>query len=86
MPSYFSIHISWRSQTLLERIFRYIIFNWMPKSIQMKQIETSTVYRPQANFLPQAPKRGTLETISQKPSRRNQKEHEEAKKRAAAAF
>lgn len=52
----------------------------------MKQIETSTVYRPQANFLPQAPKRGTLETISQKPSRRNQKEHEEAKKRAAAAF
>lgn len=57
----------------------------MPKSIQMKQIESSTVYRPQANFLPQAPKRGTLETTSQKPSRRIQKEDEESKK-AAVAF
>ncbi|KAG0293458.1 hypothetical protein BGZ96_002800 [Linnemannia gamsii] len=72
--------------TLLERIFRYIIFNWMPKSIQMKQIEMSTAYRPQANFLPQAPRRGTLETTPQKPSKRIQNEDEEAKKRAAAAF
>ncbi|KAF8945126.1 hypothetical protein BGZ47_003217 [Haplosporangium gracile] len=71
--------------TLWERLFRYIIFNWMPKSIQMKQIETSTAYRPQANFLPQAPKCGTLETTSQKPSRRIQKEEEEDKKAIATA-
>ncbi|KAF9148291.1 hypothetical protein BG015_009981 [Linnemannia schmuckeri] len=70
--------------TLWERIFRYIIFNWMPKSIQMKQIETSTAYRPQANFLPLAPKRGTLETISQKPSRRILKEEEDKKATPAA--
>ncbi|KAF9125525.1 hypothetical protein BGW39_007325 [Mortierella sp. 14UC] len=65
--------------TLSERIFRKVIFNWMPKSIQMKQIESSTVYRPQANFLPQVPKRGILDTVSQKPSKRIQKEKEGAK-------
>ncbi|KAG0373252.1 hypothetical protein BGX24_011950 [Mortierella sp. AD032] len=71
--------------TLSERIFRQVIFNWMPKSIQMKQIESSTVYRPQANFLPQVPKRGTLETTSQKPSRRIQKEKDDGKKTTAPA-
>ncbi|KAF9900420.1 hypothetical protein EC991_007354 [Linnemannia zychae] len=65
--------------TFTERVLRQVLFNWMPKSIQMKQIESSTIYRPQANFLPQVPKRGVLETVSQKPSKRIQQEKEQAK-------
>lgn len=53
--------------------------------MQMKQLLKDTAYRPQANFLPQAPKRGTMETIPQQPSKRVQKEEEEAKKRVAAS-
>lgn len=57
----------------------------MPKSVQKKQFIKDTAYRPQANFLPQAPKRGTIEIITQQPSKRMQKEEEEARKQAAAA-
>lgn len=52
--------------------------------MQKKQLLKDTAYRPQANFLPQAPKRGTMETFPQQPSKRIQKEkeEEEAKKQA----
>jgi hypothetical protein len=53
--------------------------------MQMKQLLKDTAYRPQANFLPEAPKRGTMETIPQQPSKRIQKKGEEAKKKAAAS-
>ncbi|KAG0281208.1 hypothetical protein BGZ95_006034 [Linnemannia exigua] len=69
-----------------ERMLRHFVFNWLPKSIQQKQLQKNTAYRPQANFLPLAPKRGTLEIIPQRPSRRLQKEQEEAKKKAASAL
>ncbi|KAG0282406.1 hypothetical protein BGZ96_000517 [Linnemannia gamsii] len=71
--------------TLWERILRHVVFNWLPKSLQMKQLLKDTAYRPQANFLPQAPKRGTIATIHQQPSKRTQKEKREdvAKKDAA---
>ncbi|KAF9135810.1 hypothetical protein BG015_003219 [Linnemannia schmuckeri] len=45
--------------TFSERILRQIVFNWLPKSTMQKQLQKNTAYRPQANFLPQAPKRGT---------------------------
>ncbi|KAG0372896.1 hypothetical protein BGX24_012438 [Mortierella sp. AD032] len=61
-----------------KRMLRQFVFNWLPKSIQQKQLQKNTAYRPQANFLPPAPKRGTLEIISQRASRRLQKEQEEA--------
>lgn len=53
----------------------------------MKQLLKDTAYRPQANFLPQAPKRGTMITIHQQPSKRTQKEKKEdvAKKDATPA-
>ncbi|KAG0047151.1 hypothetical protein BGZ89_005049, partial [Linnemannia elongata] len=70
---------------LIERILRYVIFNWMPKSVQKNQLVRDSAYRPQANFLPLAPKRGTIEIIPQQPSKRMQKEEEEAKKQAAEA-
>ncbi|KAG0288255.1 hypothetical protein BGZ96_007959 [Linnemannia gamsii] len=70
--------------TLWERIFRQVVFNWLPKSIQMNQLRKDSAYRPQANFLPEAPKRGTVDTISQQPSKRLQKEKEEEAKMKAA--
>ncbi|KAG9070433.1 hypothetical protein KI688_007969 [Linnemannia hyalina] len=63
--------------TLWERILRQVVFNWLPTSMQMKQLLKDTAYRPQANFLPQAPKRGTMDTIPQQPSKRLQKERED---------
>ncbi|KAG0281194.1 hypothetical protein BGZ95_006020 [Linnemannia exigua] len=73
--------------TFSERVLRQIVFNWMPKSLQKKQMNKDSAYRPQANFLPQAPKRGTVDVIPQNPSKRIQKEkrEEEAKKRAVFA-
>ncbi|KAG9061264.1 hypothetical protein KI688_007602 [Linnemannia hyalina] len=71
--------------TLWERILRYVVFNWVPESLQLKQLLKGTGYRPQANFLPQAPKRGTMDVIHQKPSKRIEKDREEAAKNEALA-
>ncbi|KAG0281209.1 hypothetical protein BGZ95_006035 [Linnemannia exigua] len=60
--------------TFYERVIRQIIFNWVPKSIQMKQLTKDTAYRPQSNFLPPAPRRGTVDIIPQRPSKRIQRE------------
>ncbi|KAF9088856.1 hypothetical protein BGX29_011689 [Mortierella sp. GBA35] len=68
-----------------ERVFRHVIFNWVPSTMQRAQILKDSAFRPQANFLPQVPMRGTVETIKQKPSKRLQQEHEESTKKAAAA-
>ncbi|KAG9061259.1 hypothetical protein KI688_007597 [Linnemannia hyalina] len=71
--------------SILERIIRYVIFNWLPKSVQKKQLIRDSAYRPQANFLPLAPKRGTIDIIPQQPSKRMQKEEEEGREQAEAA-
>ncbi|KAH7038652.1 hypothetical protein BKA57DRAFT_539701 [Linnemannia elongata] len=71
--------------TLWERMFRYMILNWLPQSVMVKQIVKDSAYRPQSNFLPQAPQRGNGPVISQKPSTRLQKEREEEEKRAEGA-
>ncbi|KAF9536443.1 hypothetical protein EC957_010933 [Mortierella hygrophila] len=71
--------------TFSERVLRHIVFNWLPKSLQRKQLLKDTAYRPQANFLPQAPKRGSLDVIPQRPSKRIEKEKEEAAKKEVAA-
>ncbi|KAF9903441.1 hypothetical protein EC991_003814 [Linnemannia zychae] len=69
--------------TLSDRIIRYIVFNWLPESIRRKQVHKDSAYRPQANFLPEVPKRGSIVTYPQKPSTRIQKKDGEAKKKAA---
>ncbi|KAF9543219.1 hypothetical protein EC957_001094 [Mortierella hygrophila] len=71
--------------TFSERVLRHVVFNWVPKSLQLKQLLKGTGYRPQANFLPQAPKRGTMDVIPQRPSKRIEKEKEDAAKKEAAA-
>lgn len=53
--------------------------------MQKKQLLKDTAYRPQANFLPQAPKRGTMETVPQQPSKRIQRENEEEEAKKLAA-
>ncbi|KAG0282407.1 hypothetical protein BGZ96_000518 [Linnemannia gamsii] len=58
--------------TLWERILRHVVFNWTPNFIQQKQLNKNTAYRPQANFLPQVPKRGSMPTIPQRASKRKQ--------------
>jgi hypothetical protein len=50
--------------------------------LQIKQVVKDSAYRPQANFMPEAPTRGSIPITRQKPSRRVQEE--EAKKAAAA--
>ncbi|KAG0281196.1 hypothetical protein BGZ95_006022 [Linnemannia exigua] len=65
-----------------ERILRHMLLNWMPKSMRLSHQIKASEFRPQANFIPQVPDRGVNKVASQKPSRRIQKEKEEA---AAAA-
>ncbi|KAG9061277.1 hypothetical protein KI688_007615 [Linnemannia hyalina] len=36
--------------TLWERVLRYVVFNWLPESLQRKQLVKDTAYRPQATF------------------------------------
>ncbi|KAG9061279.1 hypothetical protein KI688_007617 [Linnemannia hyalina] len=55
--------------TFSERVLRQLVFNWLPKSFQRKQLVKDSAYRPQANFLPLAPKRGTMDVIPQRPSK-----------------
>ncbi|KAF9144978.1 hypothetical protein BGX30_010800 [Mortierella sp. GBA39] len=57
-------------QTLLERCARYLIFNYMPMSIQAKASSKGMAYRPQVSFLPLVPKLGTGYVIPQKLSKR----------------
>ncbi|KAG0015129.1 hypothetical protein BGZ80_010032 [Entomortierella chlamydospora] len=65
--------------TWKERLIRYIMFNWIPTSIKMKQFFKDAAYRPQASFLEYVENRGTGEVLPQKPSKRY------AQEKAAAA-
>ncbi|KAG0304659.1 hypothetical protein BGZ98_005231 [Dissophora globulifera] len=67
--------------TFLERTLRHVVFNYMPKSIQMKQLLKDSAYRPQIAFLPEFPKKGSSAVLPQKPSKRYM---EEQKKKAQA--
>ncbi|GJJ74622.1 hypothetical protein EMPS_06980 [Entomortierella parvispora] len=62
-------------QTYFERFVRYIVFHWIPASIKNSTIKKDAAYRPQSSFLPLAPKRGTIDILPQKPSRRHEEEH-----------
>ncbi|KAF8945120.1 hypothetical protein BGZ47_003211 [Haplosporangium gracile] len=62
--------------------------SYISAKIMCGHLQKDTAYRPQANFLPLAPKRGTLEIIPQKPSKRIQmkKGEEEGEKKNVAAL
>ncbi|KAG0010191.1 hypothetical protein BGZ80_001696 [Entomortierella chlamydospora] len=65
-------------QTTFERILRKVVLGYMPKSILLKSMNKELSYRPQASFLPLAPKRGTMDILPQKPSKRYQEEQNSA--------
>ncbi|KAG0060778.1 hypothetical protein BGZ89_011974 [Linnemannia elongata] len=70
---YSNTHMSARLQfghTIHERIIRHVVFNWMPKWMQNRQVLKDNAFRPQVNFLPQVPPRGTGVIIPQRPSTR----------------
>ncbi|KAF9581481.1 hypothetical protein BGW38_001482 [Lunasporangiospora selenospora] len=70
-------------QTLFSRVMRHVVFNYLPKSVQTKNIAKGAGYRPQATFLPLAPTRGSSEVLPQRPSRRYTEEQEHAQNKAA---
>ncbi|KAF9924891.1 hypothetical protein FBU30_005234 [Linnemannia zychae] len=82
--SYIAAKITF-GHTFYERILRQVVFNYLPTSMKMKQLIKDTAYRPQVNFLPQAPKRGTMDIIPQRPSRHAQKKKEAAYTKDSAA-
>ncbi|GJJ68653.1 hypothetical protein EMPS_00999 [Entomortierella parvispora] len=69
-------------QTLSERFIRYVAMNLVPQSVKMKNLRKGSAYRPQANFLPLAPKRGTCEVLPQKPSKRYEREQKQKQEEA----
>ncbi|GJJ74501.1 hypothetical protein EMPS_06859 [Entomortierella parvispora] len=64
--------------TWTDRLVRTVIFKYLPRSIQQKQFEKTNSYKPQAMFLPMAPKRGTGYVMPQQPSARYTEEQLEA--------
>ncbi|GJJ74640.1 hypothetical protein EMPS_06998 [Entomortierella parvispora] len=61
-------------QTFVERCLRWSVFNLIPDSIKQRSSLRGSNYRPQATFLPKAPKRGTIEVLPQKESERYKRE------------
>ncbi|KAG0042458.1 hypothetical protein BGZ83_000442 [Gryganskiella cystojenkinii] len=68
--------------TLLERFIRYAVFNLIPKSIMNDMLTKEAAYRPQATFLPLAPKRGNCHVEPQFPNKRYEEE-QKAKEQAS---
>ncbi|KAG0056724.1 hypothetical protein BGZ83_003693 [Gryganskiella cystojenkinii] len=64
--------------TFFERVLRHSVLTYLPKSLQKKQFVKDNAYRPEAMFLPPAPKRGTGPVLPQKRSKRYAREQAEA--------
>ncbi|GJJ70239.1 hypothetical protein EMPS_02588 [Entomortierella parvispora] len=69
--------------TFFERCIRHVVFNWVPKSKLSEMMQKDAAYRPQATFLPLAPKRGKCYIEPQFPNKRYEAE-QKAKQTAAA--
>ncbi|KAF9987525.1 hypothetical protein BGZ75_000518 [Mortierella antarctica] len=57
-------------QSWLNKLIRYMVLNYLPKSIQLRKLIERSAYRPQIAFLPQAETRGTCAVLPQRPSKR----------------
>ncbi|GJJ69273.1 hypothetical protein EMPS_01619 [Entomortierella parvispora] len=64
--------------TFLERVLRHTVMTYLPRSLQKRQMLKDATYRPEATFLPPAPKRGTGPVVPQKRSKRYAREQAEA--------
>ncbi|KAG0044373.1 hypothetical protein BGZ83_010408 [Gryganskiella cystojenkinii] len=65
-----------------EKLVRQIVLNYLPDSFHAKRAAKSMSHRPQAQFLPMIPYKGTGPVLPQLPSTRYQKELAEKKKQA----
>ncbi|KAG0284674.1 hypothetical protein BGZ96_010974 [Linnemannia gamsii] len=63
-------------KTWFEKLLRYAVFNFTPRSVQSKGAYKGMEYRPQAVFMPQAPNRGTTPILAQRVSKRYQAEQQ----------
>lgn len=59
---------------MVDKAVRYAALNWVSDSMQKKNVEKTSAYRPLVTYLPSPPKRGTVEILPQKPSSRYQAE------------
>ncbi|KAF9928110.1 hypothetical protein FBU30_002646, partial [Linnemannia zychae] len=59
-------------QTRTERLFRHVVLNLLPRSIQNRHFNKDLAYRPQCTFLERIPDKGSVPSLPQKPSRRFQ--------------
>ncbi|KAF9906106.1 hypothetical protein EC991_000974 [Linnemannia zychae] len=59
-------------QSMMERLMRTVVFNWLPESVILKGNMKGVDYRPQATFLPQIPVRGIGPVVPQRVSKRYQ--------------
>ncbi|KAG0237378.1 hypothetical protein BGX31_003608 [Mortierella sp. GBA43] len=57
-------------QTWTEAIIRKLVLSYMPKSFNQRRQDKTCAYRPQVNFLKQAPVKGIIPVLPQVPSKR----------------
>ncbi|KAF9171812.1 hypothetical protein BGX21_005578 [Mortierella sp. AD011] len=57
-------------QTWSDALIRKLVLSYMPKSLNVMRQDKLCAYRPQANFLAQAPIKGTVPVLPQVPSKR----------------
>ncbi|KAF9158026.1 hypothetical protein BGX21_004629 [Mortierella sp. AD011] len=67
------------SQTWFSRLVRWVALILMPKEFDKASITKTAAYRPQATFLPSRERRGTMEIVPQKPSKRYEEEQRKKK-------
>ncbi|KAF9168150.1 hypothetical protein DFQ27_005820 [Actinomortierella ambigua] len=61
-------------QSLTDRMKRKMAFSYIPQFVQNKAMEKPNAYRPQVNFLPMVPDRGTYKVLQRRLSKRYQEE------------
>ncbi|KAF9584684.1 hypothetical protein BGW38_005581 [Lunasporangiospora selenospora] len=57
-------------QTWTNVLIRKLVLSYMPKSINVRRQDKTCAYRPQVNFIQQAPYRGSIAVLPQVPSKR----------------
>ncbi|KAK3814912.1 MAG: hypothetical protein J3Q66DRAFT_343368 [Benniella sp.] len=66
-------------QTWTDSMMRKVVFNYMPSTFQRMVFTKALAYRPQISFLPRVENRGTGAAVSQKESKRYQREMEKVR-------
>ncbi|KAF9349132.1 hypothetical protein BGX26_012538 [Mortierella sp. AD094] len=72
-------------QTWFEKFLRKMVLGYMPKCLENSGAMKAAEYRPQATFLPFAPKGGIIKITPQKLSKKYQEEQQKKKENSAPA-